>query len=88
MKKLNEKVLRKESIIRKVQYDKEWFYSVEDIADYLKEDLTGIEYINLNVLTEYGMVNMPCATLEDIKRILNKEPLQGFSSSVSQKKDN
>lgn len=86
MKKLNEKILRKESIIRKIQYDKEWFYSIEDIADYLKEDLTGIEYINLNVPTEFGLVNMPCATLEDIKRVLNKEPLQNFSSSMLRKK--
>lgn len=86
MKKLNEKILRKESIIRKIQYDKEWFYSIEDIADYLKEDLTGIEYINLNVPTEFGLVNMPCATFEDIKRVLNKEPLQNFSSSMLRKK--
>ncbi len=81
MKKVKEALLRKESSINKVQYDKEWFYSIKDMADYLNEDLTGVEYIHLPMVIDGVTFTVKCATWEDIQRILQKEPLQEFSGS-------
>jgi hypothetical protein len=85
MKKLMEEVIRKDSSIRKVQYDKEWFYAVADMQDYLKEDLSGIETVTLEVRTEFGVQKLRCATLEDVERILRKELLEDFTGSISRK---
>lgn len=85
MKKLKEEVIRKDSSIRKVQYDKEWFYSVTDMQDYLKEDLTGIETVTLEVRTEFGTQKLRCATLEDVERILRKELFEDTQDSTSKK---
>lgn len=81
MKKINEALLRKESSINKVQYDKEWFYSIKDMADYLNEDLTGVEYIRLPIIIDGVTFTIKCATWEDIQRVLQKEPLQDFKNS-------
>lgn len=85
MKKVKEALLRKDSSIRKVQYDKEWFYAVSDMAHYLNEDLEGIEYIHLPVVTDGIKITVKCATWEDIQRVLTKEPLQDFKGSISAK---
>lgn len=85
MKKLKEEVIRKDSSIRKVQYDKEWFYSVTDMQDYLKEDLTGIETVTLEVRTEFGTQKLRCATLEDVERILRRELFEDTQDSISKK---
>ena len=47
MKKINEAELRKDSSVNKTQFDKEWFYAVEDMEDYLNESLEGVEYVNV-----------------------------------------
>ncbi|KAF2519367.1 hypothetical protein E0W68_03190 [Flavobacterium salilacus subsp. salilacus] len=86
MKKIKEALLRKESSINKVQYDKEWFYSIKDMADYLNEDLTGVEYIHLPMVRDGVTFTVKCATWEDIQRILQKEPLQEFKGSILKNK--
>lgn len=86
MKKIKEALLRKESSINKVQYDKEWFYSIKDMAYYLNEDLTGVEYIHLPMVIDGVTFTVKCATWEDIQRILQKEPLQDFKSSTLRNK--
>jgi hypothetical protein len=45
MKPLNEKLILKDATINKVQFDTEWFYKLEDMAFYLKEDLSEVDYI-------------------------------------------
>jgi hypothetical protein len=47
MKPLNEKLILKDATINKVQFDTEWFYKLEDMAFYLKEDLSEVDYIFL-----------------------------------------
>ena len=43
MKPLKEKLLIQDATIHKVQYDTEWFFNLEDMAFYLKEDLSEVE---------------------------------------------
>lgn len=82
MKKLTEEIIRKDSTIAKVQFDKEWFYAVKDMEDYLNEDLSGVEAVKLPVIIDGVKYNVSCATWEDIMRVLKKEPLEDFKNSV------
>lgn len=82
MKKITEAIIRKDPSIRKVQFDREWFYAIDDIADYLNEDLEGVETVTLPVIVDGESYNEKCTTWEDIERFLNKEPLQDFKTSV------
>ena len=86
MKKINEAELRKDSSVNKTQFDKEWFYAVEDMEDYLNESLEGVEYVNLPVKIDGIPYTMKCATLEDIVRFRQKEPLEDFKGSVLRNK--
>ena len=52
MRPLKEKLLIKDATINKVQFDKEWFFSFEDMAFYLKEDLSEVEFIHLPMLID------------------------------------
>ncbi|MEY2869250.1 MAG: hypothetical protein RIR01_1733 [Bacteroidota bacterium] len=47
MRPLKEKLLIKDATINKVQFDKEWFFKMDDMAFYLKEDLSEVEFIYL-----------------------------------------
>ena len=85
-RKVNEEILRKDSSVNKVQFDREWFYSIKDMADYLSEDLTGVECITLPMIIDELTYNVKCATWEDITRFLQKEPLEDFRSSVLRNK--
>jgi len=84
-RKVNEEILRKDSSVNKVQFDREWFYSIKDMADYLSEDLTGVEYVTLPMIIDEITYNVKCATWEDIERFLKKEPLEDFRGSVFKK---
>lgn len=68
MKPLKEKLLIQDATIHKVQYDTEWFFSLEDMAFYLKEDLSEVEYIYLPMMIEGEQEIVKCCTFEDILR--------------------
>ncbi len=87
MKKINEAELRKDSSVNKTQFDREWFYSVDDMEDYLNESLEGVEYIHLSIIIEGVNFTVKCSTLEDIERFRQKEPLENFKGSVLRKKE-
>lgn len=86
MKKLTEAVLQKDTTIIKKQFDREWFYAVKDLEDYLNEDLNGIEYVTLPIEWEGKIYQTKCATWEDLLRFLEKDPTEGFKGSVLRKK--
>lgn len=86
MKKLTEEIIRKDASVNKVQFDRDWFYSVEDMEDYLNEDLSGVEAISLPVTIDNNKYMVKCATWEDIMRVVQKEPLENFKGSVSKKR--
>ncbi|TPD66947.1 hypothetical protein [Flavobacterium microcysteis] len=69
IKKLKEEILLKDASIKKVQFDKYWFYDLKDVSDYLNEDLSEVEFIHLPFIVDEVKVNTKCATLEDIERI-------------------
>lgn len=85
-KKVNEAILRKDSSVNKVQFDKEWFYSVKDMEDYLNENLDGVDYVTLPMLIDDIIYNVKSSTWEDIIRFLKKEPLEDFKGSVLKNK--
>lgn len=64
--KLN--ILLKDATIHKIQFDKEWFFHLKDVADHLGEDLSDVEYIHLPLTIEGETIEVKCATLEDIER--------------------
>lgn len=68
MKPLKEKLLIQDATIHKVQYDTEWFFNLEDITFYLKEDLSEVEWIYLPMMIEGEQEIVKCSTFEDILR--------------------
>lgn len=68
MKPLKEKLLIKDATINKVQFDKEWFFKLDDMAHYLKEDLSAVEYIFLPMIFEGEQEFVKCAAYDDIIR--------------------
>lgn len=68
MKPLKEKLLIQDATIHKVQYDTEWFFNLADIAFYLKEDLSEVEWIYLPMMIEGEQEIVKCCTFEDILR--------------------
>jgi hypothetical protein len=68
MKPLNEKLLRQNATINKVQYDVEWFYKLEDLSFYLKEDLSAVEFIFLPMIIDGEQEFVKCASFEDVMR--------------------
>jgi hypothetical protein len=67
MKPLNEKLILKDTI-NKVQFDTEWFYKLEDMAFYLKEDLSEVDYIFLPFTIDGVQEFVKCSSFEDIYR--------------------
>ena len=68
MKPLKEKLLIQDATINKVQYDTEWFFNLDDITFYLKEDLSEVEWIYLPMMIEGEQEIVKCCTFEDILR--------------------
>ena len=86
MKKITEAIVRKDKTVNKLQFDKEWFYSLEDMQDFLNEDLSGVEAVTLPMDIYGEILNVKCATWEEIERFRQKEPLDDFRGSVLRKK--
>lgn len=85
MRKIKEEILKKDSSITKVQFDKEWFYSIKDMEDYLSESLSGAEAIHLPIVIDDIEYIVKCAAWEDIERFRQKEPLEDFKGSTLKK---
>lgn len=70
-KKLKEAIVLKDALVKKVQFDKIWFFDLKDMEDYLNENLTGVEFIHLPFIVEEEKIDTKCATIEDIERFLS-----------------
>lgn len=68
MKPIIEKMLIKDATINKIQYDKEWFFYLEDMKHHLKEDLSAVEFIYLPLTINHEQEFVKFASFEDILR--------------------
>ncbi|MGL5112714.1 MAG: hypothetical protein ACRC6O_08760 [Flavobacterium sp.] len=68
MKPLKEKLLIQDATIHKVQYDKEWFFKLDDMSFYLKEDLSEVEFVYLPMVIDDAEEIVKCSSFEDILR--------------------
>lgn len=68
MKPLKEKLLIKDATINKVQFDTEWFFKLDDMAFFLKEDLSEVEFVYLPMLIDGETEIVKCSSFEDIIR--------------------
>ena len=68
MTPLNEKLLIKEATIHKYLYDKEWFFYLDDLAFFLREDLSQVEHVYLPMEIDGEQEFVKCATFEDVLR--------------------
>ncbi len=68
MKPLKENLLIKDATINKIQFDTEWFFKLEDMAFYLKEDLSEVEFVYLPMIIDGNQEYVKCAAFEDIIR--------------------
>ncbi|MFL9829636.1 hypothetical protein ACSV4D_12400 [Flavobacterium sp. ARAG 55.4] len=68
MRRLKEILLIKDATIHKRQYDKEWFFKFDDVAFYLKEDLSEVEFIYLPIMIDGEEEVVKCCSFKDILR--------------------
>ena len=66
-KSLKQSLLLKEATIHKVQFDKEWFFHLKDMSDYLGEDLSGVEAIHLPFTIDEEIIEARCAHWKTLK---------------------
>lgn len=76
-----EKLLRDENI-HKTEFEKDWYFSLDDLTLYLEEDLSGVEYIELPLLIDGKRVTTKTATFENIEKGRKKEPLSDFNQKL------
>lgn len=68
MKPIKEILLLKDATIHKVQFDIEWFYCLDDLVFYLKEDLSEVDTIYLPMIIDDQEKFIKCCTFEDLLR--------------------
>ena len=68
MKPLKEKLLIKDATLHKVQFDTEWFFNLDEMSFYLKEDLSAVEFIYLPMIIDGEEEYVKCSSFEDIIR--------------------
>lgn len=76
-----EKLLQDESI-HKTEFEQQWYFSLGDIAEYLQEDVTEVEYLELPLLIGGQRKTVKTATFENIEKGRKKEPLSEFNKAL------
>ena len=79
MKPLKENLLIKDATINKIQFDTDWFFKLDDMAFYLKEDLSEVEFVYLPMIIDGNQEYVKCAAFEDIIR--GRKELDYYNSS-------
>lgn len=82
MIKLQEQYLLDSPDIRKAEFENRWWFSVEDVSAYLKEDLDGVESIALPVSAGGKRQIIQCATVEQINNGRKQEELSDFNKKL------
>lgn len=80
MLKLNKTELLENKSIRKVQFENEYYFCIEDVTKILNEDLSNVEGLTLPVNGEYKLT----ATIENIEKGRKREELSDFNKALLQ----
>ena len=83
MLKIDKEKLLADDTVQRVQFENEYYFSVEDVAKYLNEDLYDVEGIQLPIAGEYKKT----ATLEQIEKGRKQEPLSKFNEALLKMKN-
>ncbi len=82
MKILNKEMLLQDESIHKTEFEKQWYFSLDDMATYLGEDLSEVEYLELPLISNGKRKAVKTATFEDIEKGRTKEPLSDFNKAL------
>lgn len=83
MLKIEKEKLLHEQGIRKVTFENEVYFSVEDVAKHLNEDLSALETIKLPIAGQY----IETATVENIEKGRKQEELSEFNKALLKMKN-
>lgn len=78
MLKLDKSQLKENKEIRKVQFEGEDYFSIEDVSKLLNEDLSDVIGLTLPIDGEYK----PTATIENIEKGRKQEELSDFNKAL------
>lgn len=78
MLRLDKKQLLENKEIRKVQFEGEDYFSIEDVSKLLNEDLSDVIGLTLPIDGEYK----PTATIENIEKGRKQEELSDFNKAL------
>ncbi|WP_294330764.1 hypothetical protein [uncultured Chryseobacterium sp.] len=78
MLRLDKKQLLENKEIRKVQFEGEDYFSIEDVSKLLNEDLSEVIGLTLPIDGEYK----PTATIENIEKGRRQEELSDFNKAL------
>lgn len=78
MIRLDKEALLQESTVNKVQFDNDWYFDIESVAQYIKEDLSDVVSIILPFNSEYKKA----ATIKDIEAGRKQEELSEFNKAL------
>ena len=83
MLRLKEEDLLREETVNKVEFDGRWYFDIDSVATYIKEDLSDVEGITLPFSGEY----IKASTLENIEKGRKQETLSEFNKALLKMKD-
>lgn len=78
MLKLDKSQLKENKEIRRVQFEGEDYFSIEDVSKLLNEDLSDVVGLTLPIDGEYK----PTATIENIEKGRKQEELSDFNKAL------
>lgn len=82
MKILDKQKLLQDESIHKTEFEQQWYFSLEDMAEYLQEDLSEVEYLELPLLIGGQRKTVKTATFDDIEKGRKKEELSDFNKAL------
>ncbi len=87
MLRLDKEKLLQEETVQKVQFANDWYFDLDSVAKFIKEDLSEVEAITLPFDGESGVTYKKAATIENIEKGRKQEPLSEFNKALLKAKN-
>jgi hypothetical protein len=82
MLKLNKDTLLAAETVAKVQFEGEYYFSIDDVATLINEDLSGVEFMWLPFKEGQKWAQTKAATIEQIEAGRKPEELSEFNKAL------